>query len=557
MTLDADTRLTRDSVTRLVGKLAHPMNSPRIDPVSNSVTQGHAILQPRVMPSLTTGEEASVFQHTFSQNRGLDPYVFTVSDVYQDLTGNGSFTGKGLYDIDAVSTVLDDRFDDNTILSHDLLEGTVGRSALVTDVELVEDFPVRYEVEASRQHRWARGDWQLLPIIFGNDSGISSLGRWKMLDNLRRSLVPIAWLLASLLGWSLLPVEFSVLWQMALVVSLFIAPTLGLLEGIIPARDDRVFRVHVSSVISEIGSATAQVLLRIVFIAHSAVLMIDAISRTLYRVFVSRRNLLEWRTAAQVHSGASWTIADYFHDMPGAVVIGGIGLLLALVSGQGALLIAAPLCALWIASPLVGLESQPERRDARSTGCQCRGASTTAYGRATYLVLLSTPLSRKSITILPPDNFQEHPDPVVAHRTSPTNIGLYLLSVISARDFGWISIQETVQRIENTLATVDALDKHRGHLFNWYDTKTCDVLHPRYVSAVDSGNLAGHLIALSASCRDWAEAPYAYLQAGYEGIADAIVIVAEELAAVPDDRRNSAPVATTAGRTDRRVQTYH
>ncbi|WP_205737645.1 GH36-type glycosyl hydrolase domain-containing protein [Granulosicoccus antarcticus] len=541
MTLDADTRLTRDSVTRLVGKLAHPMNSPQIDPISNSVVQGHAILQPRVMPSLTTGDEASVFQHTFSQNRGLDPYVFTVSDVYQDLTANGSFTGKGLYDVDAVIAVLDERFDDNTILSHDLLEGTVGRSALVTDVELVEDFPVKYEVEASRQHRWARGDWQLLPLILGADAGISSLGRWKMLDNLRRSLVPIAWVLASLLGWTLLSLHDSVIWQLALFLSLFIAPTLSVVEGIFPAGDERVLRVHISSVITEIGSATSQVLLRIVFIAHSAVSMADAIGRTLYRLFVSRQNLLEWRTAAQAHAGANWGISDYYRVMPGAVLIGGIGFLLAMAAGNDTLLVAAPLCALWVASPLLAwkVSQSAETQDRLEVSVEERRQFRTIARRTWhYFETFVTPEHNS----LPPDNFQEHPEPVVANRTSPTNIGLYLLSVISARDFGWIAIQDTVQRIEDTLATVEALDKHRGHLFNWYDTKTCKVLQPPYVSAVDSGNLAGHLITLSATCRDWAEAPYAYLQAGYEGIADCISIVAEELAAVPDDRRSLRPL---------------
>ena len=544
MTLDADTRLTRDSLTRLVGKLAHPMNSPHIDTASNSVVQGHAILQPRVVPSLTTGKEASVFQHIFSQNRGLDPYVFTVSDVYQDITDNGSFTGKGLYDVDALSQILDNRFDENSILSHDLLEGTVGRSALVSDVELVEDFPVRYEVEASRQHRWARGDWQLLPLIFGDDTGVTALGRWKMLDNLRRSLVPVAWLVASLLGWSLLPLDFAVIWQYALIVSLFVAPTLSVLEGVIPARDERVMRVHVSSVISEFGQASAQVLLRIVFIAHSAVLMSDAICRTLYRTFISRRNLLEWQTAALAHSNSQRTLITYISDMAGAVLIGVLGLLLAIMSGDGMLLLAAPLCVAWMLSPVLAwkVSQSAETEDRLDVSIQDRRTFRTIARRTWHFFDTFVTAEHHH---LPPDNFQEHPEPVVANRTSPTNIGLYLLSVISARDFGWISITDTLHRIEQTLDSVDALDKHRGHLFNWYDTHDRKVLQPRYVSAVDSGNLAGHLITLSATCRDWAEAPYAYLHAGYEGIADGIAIVADELSAIPDDRRNVRPLRET------------
>ncbi len=197
VTLDADTRLMRDAVTKLVGKIAHPINKPVIDPKTRRVTQGYGILQPRVTPSLTTGKEASAFQRIFSANRGIDPYVFTVSDVYQDLTGEGTFTGKGLYHVDAFEAAIKGRIEENRVLSHDLLEGSLSRCALVTDVELVEDFPTRYEVESSRQHRWARGDWQLLPYIFDPRSGVNGLARWKMLDNLRRSLTPAAWTLAA------------------------------------------------------------------------------------------------------------------------------------------------------------------------------------------------------------------------------------------------------------------------------------------------------------------------------------------------------------------------
>lgn len=541
MTLDADTRLTRDSITRLVGKLAHPMNRPEIDGVSKRVIRGHAILQPRVMPSLTTGAEASLFQHAFSQNRGLDPYVFTVSDVYQDLTGNGSFTGKGLYDVDVIRQVLDDRFEDNTILSHDLLEGTVGRSALVTDVELVEDFPVRYEEEVSRQHRWIRGDWQLLPLIFGSDAGITRLGRWKMLDNLRRSLVPGAWLLATMLGWFVLPLDYAIGWQLALVLSLFIAPTLSVLEGIVPAGDDYVLRVHFSAGAREIAAASGQVLLRIVFIAHSAVFSADAMSRSLYRVFVSRRGLLEWRTSAQARANKGRSVLDYLLSMPGSIGIGCTGLLVAGLSGDGALVLAAPLCALWIAAPFMAwyVSQSAETKDRLDISAEDRRHFRTIARRTWHYFDTFVTAEQNH---LPPDNFQEHPAPVIANRTSPTNIGLYLLSIVSARDFGWITIESTVRRLELTLDTVDNLEKHRGHLFNWYDTLRCDVLQPRYVSAVDSGNLAGHLIALSATCREWAEAPYAYLQAGHEGIADGIVILAEELENVPDDRRNLRPL---------------
>ncbi len=207
MTLDADTRLTPESVTHLAGKLSHPLNRPIIDEKTGKVIRGYGILQPRVTPSLTTGDEASFLQRVFSVNRGIDPYVFAVSDTYQDLLGEGTFTGKGLYDIDAFEAALKGRVPENTLLSHDLLEGGYARAALVSDVEVVEDYPTGYNVDVSRHHRWARGDWQLLPWLFSTNAGVSAVTRWKMVDNLRRSLNPILWLIAAVVGWSVLPIR--------------------------------------------------------------------------------------------------------------------------------------------------------------------------------------------------------------------------------------------------------------------------------------------------------------------------------------------------------------
>ncbi len=225
MTLDADTRTTRDAVSRLIGKLAHPLNRPHYDAAARKVTAGHTILQPRITPSLTTGDEASFFQRVFSADRGLDPYVFAVSDLYQDVFGDGTFTGKGLYHVDSFEAALRGRFEENAILSHDLVEGAFARAALVTDVELVEDYPTRYSVDASRQHRWARGDWQLLSFILNPLSGVPALSRWKMVDNLRRTLTPIFWVMAAIAGWTLLPFTQAAQWQALLILTLFMAPT--------------------------------------------------------------------------------------------------------------------------------------------------------------------------------------------------------------------------------------------------------------------------------------------------------------------------------------------
>ncbi|WP_099867341.1 GH36-type glycosyl hydrolase domain-containing protein [Pararhizobium haloflavum] len=552
MTLDSDTRLTRDAVTKLAGKLAHPLNSPVLDK-DGRVVSGYAILQPRVTPSLTTGHEASAFQRIFSVNRGLDPYVFTVSDVYQDIAEEGSFTGKGLYHVDAFEAALAGRLPENAVLSHDLLEGSFARSALVSDVELVEDFPVRYQVESSRQHRWARGDWQLLPFILGWQERVSALGRWKMFDNLRRSLTPIFWLIGSVLGWSLLPLQPAIIWQMTMILSLFVAPTLGLIAGAIPRRTDIIPRAHLQSVIEEFASATAQVVLRIVFIAHTAWNMGDAIARSFYRLFVSHRKMLEWRTAASAHGSASVDLASFYRAMWQAPAIALVALTVPfLFFGNGGELVAIPFSLLWALSPAVAwFVSQSAETEDRLVVTEHDRLELRKVARRTWHYFESFVTAEHNH--LPPDNFQETPVPIVAGRTSPTNIGIYLLSIVSARDFGWISLEEAVSRLEQTTATIGRMESHRGHLYNWYDTRTLQPLMPQYVSSVDSGNLAGHLIAVSSACREWADAPAAFLQGSIEGIDDVAAVVAETFALVADDRRTVRPLRH---RLDERIQGF-
>ncbi|WP_320201124.1 GH36-type glycosyl hydrolase domain-containing protein [Agrobacterium sp. rho-13.3] len=541
MTLDADTRLMRDAVTKLVGKMHHPINRPVHDPETGRVIHGYGLLQPRVTPSLTTGKDASVFQRVFSINRGIDPYVFTVSDVYQDLTSEGTFTGKGLYDVDAFETALKGRIDENAVLSHDLLEGSFARCALVTDVELVEDFPTRYEVEVSRQHRWARGDWQLLPYIMDAKRGVTALGRWKMVDNLRRSLTPVAWFLASVLGWYYMGPLGALIWQILLIFSLFVSPTLSLLSGIVPRSTDIVPQAHFHTLWSEIRATNAQVALRIVFIADSACLMVDAIARSLYRLFVSGKLMLEWRTAASIQSSAQGSILDYYRQMWHAPVVALLGLLFASLPGDNAFLVGLPFALLWVFSPAVAwYVSQSAETEDRLFVSEHVSGELRKIARRTWRYYEA--FVTASENYLPPDNYQETPEPVVASRTSPTNIGVYLLSVISARQFGWISFSETVERMEKTIQTVEKMDKYRGHLFNWYHTDTLQTLGPRYVSAVDSGNLAGHLIAISSACRQWAEAPSAHLQGNLDGIGDVAGILRETLKELPDDRKNLRPL---------------
>ncbi|RWB72172.1 glucoamylase family protein [Mesorhizobium sp.] len=541
MTLDADTRTTRDAVSTLVGKLAHPLNRPRFDPAKRVVSAGYTILQPRITASLTSGDDASFFQRVFSANRGLDPYVFAVSDVYQDVFGDGSFTGKGLYHVDAFEAALKDRIEENTILSHDLLEGAMARAALVTDVELVEDYPTRYSVDASRHHRWARGDWQLLGFIFDPRSGVPALSRWKMVDNLRRSLTPIFWVMACIAGWTLLPFTQAAQWQALLILSLFMAPTFDIVNGILPKSGDQTPRGHFSALARDTVFGTALVALKVLLMAHFAWMMGDAIVRTLYRLFVSRHNLLEWRTASQAHKSGGSDIGAYYSMMYGAVIIGVVGLAVPVLADSTGAFVAFFFAIFWIGSPAVAcwISRSAETEDRlRISAADVHTLRTVARRTWHYFETFVTAEHHH----LPPDNFQESPAPVVAPRTSPTNIGVYLLSVVSARDFGWISLSDAITRIDATMTTIENMPRDRGHLYNWYDTTTLKPLYPLYISAVDSGNLAGHLVAVAAACAEWAEAPSVHLQGDFEGILDTVTILDESLEDLPDDRRQLRPL---------------
>jgi cyclic beta-1,2-glucan synthetase len=541
LTLDSDTRLPRDSARKLIGKMAHPLNTPDVDQVSHRVTQGYGILQPRITPSLTTGDEASVFQRIFSKDRGLDPYVFAVSDLYQDLYQEGSFTGKGLYHVDAFAASMHGRIEENTVLSHDLLEGSIARCALVTDVAFVEDFPVRYEVEQSRQHRWVRGDWQLLPFIFSPKSGLPALARIKMVDNLRRSLMPLIWLAASVAGWLLLSSSGAAVWQLTVIAAYFSGPLISLFNGVAPRQVGVTPRRHLRTLLEEAIDAMAQICLHIAFMAHNAVTMVDAIIRSFYRMTVSRKHLLEWRTAAEAHVDKPNGIADYYRMM--AISLVGTIVLFAIVvlADQKTTIIAGIFTLIWLTAPALAwwISQSAENEDCLDVS-EADAKSLRTIARRTWHYF-ETFVSAEH-NFLPPDNFQEVPVPFVAARTSPTNIGLYLLSAITARDMGWISFGEVLDRIENTLTTVEKMDKHRGHLFNWYDTRTLGTLPPRYVSAVDSGNLAAHLVVVSSSLKEWAAAPAAYLLGDARGIGDTVQIVVETLSRIPDERRNIRPL---------------
>ncbi len=533
ITLDADTRLPRDAVRRLIGKMAHPLNRPRFDPGLGRVVEGYGILQPRVTAALPVGQDGSLFQRLYSSPGGIEPYAAAVSDVYQDLFGEGSFSGKGIYDVDAFSAALTGRVPDNTMLSHDLFEGIFARAALVSDVEVIEDFPTRYDVAARRQHRWVRGDWQLLPWLSGGAGpirgGISAVGRWKMFDNLRRALIAPATFVALAGGW-LLPLPVAAVWTLAVLGMLALPRLLPLPFAVLPTRAGVSPRAHFSALGADVANALLQVALNIAFLADTAWQMGDAIGRTLARLYFTRRHLLEWLTAAQSGTGNRPGLVGHARAMAGGVALGLGASAAALLFNPSVWPLLMPFAILWAAAPsLAARVSQPRRADllARLTADQAQSLRLIARRTWRYFETFVT----EADNFLPPDNFQETPRAIVARRTSPTNIGLYLLSIIAARDMGWIGQEAALCRLEQTLQRMQTMPRFRGHFYNWYDTADLRVLDPAYVSSVDSGNLAGHLIAVAQACRDWGQDDPADGQLD-QGLSDALCLALEALRAV-------------------------
>lgn len=521
VTLDADTRIPNGAVKRLAGTMAHPLNRPRFDPAEQRVVEGYAVLQPRVSAPLP-GETGSLFQRLVSGSPGIDPYAAAVSDVYQDLFGEGSYTGKGIYDVDAFEAALAGRVPENALLSHDLFEGLFARAGLVTDVTLFESAPANYLTNAGRQHRWARGDWQLLPWIL--HQRMSPVARWKMIDNLRRSVAMPALFLTIVAGvaW---PGSPAVAWAAFALTVLLVPPLLPVVARI-PSRSPGVSKVrHAKTLARDFRLALAQVGLTLAMVPQQAWLMFDAVARTLGRMYLTHRRMLEWKTMARAASGAPTTVPGFYRSMVGGLLLALAGAIAIEVTRPGALPAWWPLFALWGVSPAIAHWVSVPGLAARQVPLSPDGArALRLIARRTWR-FFSTFVTAEGHW-LPPDNFQESPNPVVAHRTSPTNIGLYLLSAVSARDFGWIGTHDLVDRLEATLHAVQGLDHHRGHLYNWYDTASGRPLEPQYVSSVDSGNVAGALLTLANACEELLGQPVPSV-VGLTGIEDTARLLRE------------------------------
>ena len=549
ITLDTDTRLPRDAARQLIGIASHPLNRPVFDARRGRVVEGYGILQPRISVTFMSAA-GSLFARLYAGHTGVDPYTTAVSDTYQDLFAEGIFTGKGLYDVDAFSTALQDSVPENALLSHDLFEGLHARVALASDVELVDEYPSSVLNHARRQHRWIRGDWQILYWLFPfvpsrhgwTRNTLPFISRWKILDNLRRSLVAPTLLALLVAGWTILPGP-RWFWT-ATVVSVLASQLLPIAARVLigPGRSQSI-PVFLRNLWRDAMTAVAQVLLGVTFLAFHAFDTAHAIVLTLIRLLITRRRLLEWETAATAAARTAGLTGQkalnrFTSEMvssPIAAVT--VGAAIAAVD-LSALPAAAPFLLLWFAAPVVAywLSVPVGPRVRPLTGAERTLLRRTARATWRYFEEFVTEAS----AWLPPDNCQETDDGQrLAQRTSPTNIGMGLLSTLAAHDLGYLSTEALLARLDGALTTLEGLERYQGHFLNWYDTVTLAPLHPRYVSTVDSGNLAGSLIALSQGLEALAAQPDppARLRAGLADAADLLVAATASSAGTGGERQ--------------------
>ncbi|HET7793147.1 MAG TPA: glucoamylase family protein, partial [Rhizobacter sp.] len=507
LTLDSDTQLPPGRLRELVGVAAHPHNRPRLDELTRTVVGGHGILQPRTVTPLPAPRDFTLYHWLFAGQCGIDPYSVASSEVYQDVFCEGTFTGKGLLDVRAMHATLHERLPEGLVLSHDLLEGSLARSAAVTDITLIEDAPFHADVAASRVHRWTRGDWQLLPLFLQpRRYPLRAVNRWKVFDNLRRSLVaPMSLVLLVLaLGSGVI----SPWTALAVVLAAFCGgPLMGSVAGFSPSRDDVAKTHFYRRAAVDLLRAVCAGLWHLAQLMQHALMSADAVLRALYRMLVSHRGLLQWTTAAAAQAAAQTELrallrTHWVAPLASALLLAGL-----LASGTPHPVLATVLCLLWAASPVwTWWVSRP--RPTSEEAALPADEREHLHGIARDTWRLFERCVGPDDNHLPPDNLQTVPSDMVAHRTSPTNIGLYLLSTACARAFGWIGTQDMLARLEATLGTLHRLQRHRGHFLNWYDTQTGAPLLPMYVSTVDSGNLCGHLLAAAQACLSLARAPH-------------------------------------------------
>lgn len=488
--LDADTRLLIGTASELIATAIHPLNRPVVDKKKKMVVRGYGILAPKIGTDLISAGKTA-FARIMTGVRGISPYGGVSADIYQDLFGSGIFSGKGVIDVDAFYALMDDAFPEETVLSHDILEGSILRTGYVSDIEMIDGVPSSASAWLSRQHRWIRGDWQNVKWLF-NRKKISALGKYQLFDNLRRSLIePIALILlvASIFFSARTSFWIAVISVLSIIMPLWFSAIRSLLAGGI----DMFARRYYSSVMSDTRSNFARGVLLLVIMPAWAIMAIDAILRSIWRQAVSKKNLLEWTTAADSNKkGNAAAIAkEVIPPTIIGVILFGIG-----TSWLHKLVGAVFLCTVVVFTALSKSESGGNSKKIKQSDKEKIYSWTAAMWH--FYEKYCTAKDH----YLPPDNVQEAPVSRIAHRTSPTNIGLYLLSVLSANDFGFITTHELSQRISNTIETIERLPKWHGNLYNWYNTKNLSILKPAYVSAVDSGNFAVSLVALKEGLKE-------------------------------------------------------
>lgn len=544
ITLDADTNLPMGAAKRLVGTMAHPLNKPVVDREKGIVVKGHGVLQPRIGVSIDSANK-TLFTRIFAGQGGIDPYSTAVSDVYQDLFGEGIFTGKGIYELDTFQSLLKEAIPENSVLSHDLLEGSYVRAGLVTDIELIDGYPARYNSFSMRLHRWVRGDWQLIPWLAARvkdrrgqwrENPLSALSRWKIIDNLRRSLLNPALFVLIALGFAVLPGSSLVWLGLAVVTVTF--PTITYLTGGILARNYHLMEgAKGQTVITGVRSGLYQAGLQFLFIAYQAYLMTDAVVKTLGRVLVTRKNLLEWVPAADLEALLKNDLGTFYKKMIISPLLGLSVLALAILLPNSGpeIAMAAVVFSLWAGAPYAAYRVSRDFMKKVDLLNEKEQSELRRLARKTWAYFED--LVTAGDNYLPPDNYQVDPPNGAAHRTSPTNIGLLLVSTLAARDFGYLGTAEMVERLNATLCTVEKMEKWEGHLYNWYDTVTLQILRPRYISTVDSGNLVGYLMIVEKGLEEYLDKPLVDLSLA-RGLMDTIRIFNEEI-------DNTEPVVDT------------
>ncbi len=532
ITLDADTNLPMGAAKRLIGTIAHPMNKAVTDTEKNIVIDGYGILQPRIGINILSANN-TLFSRIFAGQGGIDPYTVAVSDIYQDLFGEGIFTGKGIYELDVFQGVLKNAIPENTVLSHDLIEGCYLRAGLVTDIELVDGYPARYNSYAMRLHRWVRGDWQLLPWLKSQvrdregrlvKNPLSLVSKWKIFDNLRRSLTNPALFILIVTSFWILPGS-SIVWLCLALASTASPVFIHIMNSLLSDDYSSYSTRSRTTVISGMNAVLDQSGLLFAFIPYQAYLMADAIIKTLARVLFTRRNMLEWVTAADMELSLRNDVTSFWKRMWISPASGLLIFLLALMSSHANPAAALLIFIVWAAAPYIAYRVSIAYKHRVDTLKEEDLKLLRRLARKTWAYYED--FAGQEDNYLPPDNYQEEPPKGIAHRTSPTNIGFLLISILAARDLGFMGMLEMVERVKSTISSIERMEKWKGHLYNWYDTVSLHMLRPLYVSTVDSGNFIGYLMVLEQGLKEYLKRPMVDRPMA-EGLMDLCYILNEE-----------------------------